>query len=124
MVTLSDYLLEDIIIILGNTDILISAYSSTLLYSLFLLPYSVVIEIYPPFWNEEEYSNYVKNVGLFHIPLRTNGEVLPACKKKPNSRECWMKGMRDRNMTVSLHDLKVHVFNALTYVKKYKYSQI
>ena len=66
----------------------------------------------------------MKNVGLFHIPLRTNGEVLPASKKKPNSRECWMKGMRDRNMTVSLHDLKVHVFNALTYVKKYKYSQI
>lgn len=111
------------IVILGNTDILISAYSSTLLYSLFMLPNSAVIEICPPFWNEEEYGNYVRNVGLFHILLRTNGQVLPVCKKKPNSRECWMKGMRDRNMTVSLHDLKVHVLNALTFVKKNKYSQ-
>lgn len=82
-----------------------------------MIPDRVVIEIFPPFWDEHEYGQYVDNVGLVRILFRTNGEIAKACKKRPNSRDCKIKGTRDRNFTVSLHDTKVHVYHALQYLQ-------
>lgn len=112
------HLFEEIVTIMGKTDILLSVYSSDILYSLFMLPKSVVIEVFPPFWDEHEYGTFISNVGLQRILFRTNGEVAKACKKKPNSNDCWIRGMRDRNITVSLHDALIHVWNALSLVDK------
>ena len=78
-----------------------------------MLPNRVVIEVFPPLFDDHEYGYFADCIGLNRILFRVNGEISPACKKRPNSKKCKGKGLKDRNFTVSIHDTKVHVWNAL-----------
>lgn len=109
---LKELSVDEVIRSMVKTEILVAAYGSELIVSLYMLPGSAVIEMMPPFWEDAQYRNYVTSLGLKHFPLRTVGEVSRICSKRPDSFECYTKGTRDRNMTLSLHDATVMVWRA------------
>jgi singapore isolate B (sub-type 7) whole genome shotgun sequence assembly, scaffold_23 len=109
---LKELSIDEMIRSMVSTEILVAAYGSEMIVALYMLPGSAVIEVMPPFWEDAQYRNYVMSLGLKHFPLRTMGEVSKICSKRPDSFECYTKGMRDRNMTLSLHDTMVMVWRA------------
>ena len=105
-----------------NSDILLAVYGSEMVNALFMLPQSAVVEIYPPFWDDNQYSQYVISLGLAHFSLHTTGPMSKVCQKRPDSFECYTKGIRDRNLTVSVQDAMILWWKARTLVLEHKYS--
>ena len=104
------------------SDILLAVYGSEMVNALFMLPKSAVIEIDPPFWEDDQYKQYVTSLGLIHFLLPTTGPLSKVCQKRPDSFECYTKGTRDQNLTVSVQDTMVLLWRARTVVLEQKYS--
>ena len=104
------------------SDILLAVYGSEMVNALFMLPKSAVIEIDPPFWEDDQYKQYVTSLGLNHFLLPTTGPLSKVCQKRPDSFECYTKGTRDQNLTVSTQDTMILLWRARTVVLEQKFS--
>lgn len=94
------------------SDILLAVYGSEMVNALFMLPKSAVIEIDPPFWEDDQYKQYVTSLGLNHFLLPTTGPLSKVCQKRPDSLHKRNSRSKSNGIYPRYHDLVVEGKNS------------
>lgn len=104
-IVLEKLLPVDQIRLFEKTDIVIGTHGAGLVNSIFLLPQSHVLEIFPPFWYFGCYRKLCENVEVSYQSITAKGKKGPECDKEPGSQLCQIQGIRNRNFTVDINEV-------------------
>lgn len=114
---LMDYSVDQLVPMLGRTDLLMGVSGNDLMFSIFMLPGSVVIEVDRNVLSTSLYGEFVESTGLSYLSLKAND----VCHSK---KKCPKKTMNLRNCTIEYEDCEKSVGDALRIVREKKYQDI
>ena len=89
------------ILLFASTDIVVGSHGAGLTNIIFMLPNSLLSELFPPFWKYACYERLANNVGLIYMRERAVGKMGPQCEKDQTSLSCQYEGIRDQNFEVN-----------------------
>lgn len=114
---LQDFSVDQLIPMLGRTDLLMAITGNDLMQSIFMLPGSAVIEVDRNVPSASPYGEFVTGTGLSYLSIKAND----VCHSK---KKCPKKTMNLRNCTIEYEDCEKSVTEAIQLVREKKYREI
>ena len=114
---LQDFSVDQLIPMLGRTDLLMGVSGNDLMQSIFMLPGSAVIEVDRNAPSASLYGEFVTGTGLSYLSIKAND----VCHSK---KKCPKKTMNLRNCTIEYEDCEKSVTEAIQLVREKKYREI
>ena len=114
---LQDFSVDQLIPMLGRTDLLMGISGNDLMQSIFMLPGSSVIEVDRNAPSASPYGEFVTGTGLSYLSIKAND----VCHSK---KKCPKKTMNLRNCTIEYEDCEKSVTEAIQLVREKKYREI
>lgn len=105
----------------AGLDVLIAAHGAGVTNIIFMLPNSMLYELFPPQWKFACYRRLAANVGVLYVKDMAEGEVGPQCRKSFRSQACQYGGIRDRDFTMKEEVVMERVKSVIELVLKEKY---
>lgn len=111
---------------MAETDILVGAHGAGLMNLMFLTPYSVVIDIFEPLYDEKWYNQLSQVTNLFYIPYHNFSANYPMeCAESKNMdtilSPC-LQAIKKQNIYVNVHLLRSLLLQARIFLSNKKYS--
>ena len=113
----------DQISLFSSMDILIGAHGAAMTNAIFMIPNSLIYELFPPQWRFACYYRLSKNCDILYEKDTAEGEIGRECRKSLNTLACQYRGIRDRDFTMKVEVVVKTVERSIQRVLKMKYRQ-
>ena len=113
----------DQISLFASLDLIIGAHGAAMTNIIFMIPNSLMYELFPPQWKFACYYRLSKNCNILYVKDTAEGEIGRECRKSLNTLACQYRGIRDRDFTMKVDVVVKTVEKSLQRVLQMKYKK-